>query len=954
MTTPPDHFRAWLERHGLDAKRERVMRMFHTRDVEELPSNLQNVAVMENHRLVSFHLTDDPQVTHEALASGKQAIDIPEGDWRWGRELGPGFYISNVPAFWIGRSRRKWEFLDRLEAAQLEGLTGWLLEHLDQQRDSYNISAHEHEYAVRQIEHVRRSAVPADHLVSLAGQPYNIRFWAPDVLARFGIQPGTAPSVLRVEAEGWFTVLDGLPQPNVLHALVEAGFDGALVTAGLMSNPEGVIWNPQAIKSLRVDSGVTGEVVGGPRHPKTKAARLRRYLHGYADARKMHPGLENKKGEQWKNAARIVRTIARGMQEMPKRPGLAPLDACMKNWGLTNGGHVVLRDLACGTADLMFDDAEQNEVVDVVEWPPPTLWDGVRVPATVKGPLPSGLLTGLDLTSVETFKASLRRVPPEQVAALDAAVKEANRQIMFPGPGWKTLWHGAPTKIADQIESHGFRLGPGRRSLGFLGADYEVENLAVFLSDTKELARYFGSNRSEHPMDYQVMECSADVSKVVAAEELPSPLNTLAHRLIQQDGASKASRISHDRMWWLMDQRPFVAGLKAAGYTGMSFPETREIRREAQSPDGRTWALLIPDAIRLRRRDTIHGLDRILGWLQGQAGLSISGPPPRPADLTITHPDIRSDPKTWGPAIEQARRERQIVADVLAQMLTERRALEVTDPRHSVVLVLMRQADGVIRVGRFDSRGPVGHQEIPPGPKQWLELAAELERTLASHPDKQTTTIRLVPPERSIVDFWMKQPLGRWGTQVLRIVQQSNELRAKGQYEEAHTYERAEMEKIGPQPEEVPLPDTVGGPLGDKQNTARDERLGNAAYARILTPWRDEAETGRGTITLEFPTFTEDWDWITFEGKQIGTANRAGRLLLDLPRNPAAGIAWFTENGQAKISSYWVEELLRRHGVLRKLLEVYRQIIFPTVIMVGPFSRAGRKAAEVLADKIEE
>lgn len=956
------------------------------------------------------------------------------------------------------------------------------------------------------------------------------------------------------------------------------------------------------------------------------------YRYGYEEAAKRNPGRKKgKPAEQWKNAARIVRAISTAMKELPRSPGLAPIDAALKNWGVTASGRIVLRDLACGTADLMFDDEEQNSEVDVMDWPPPSLWDGVKVPRTVKGPPPPELREGLDLTSADAFRESLRRLAPERIAALDAAIKQADHDVRFPGPGWKALYHGAPTKLAARIEQSGFQLGPGQRTMGFMDAPYTVQNKAIFLTDSKPLAAFFGSNRAEHPSDYRVIECSADVSKVLDAEKMPKELRALGRRLIKAWEGSAPKRIPQSQFWWLLDQPEFVDALKAAGYTGMHFPETRAIRRESGSLEGRTWALLDPGAIRIRRRVGIYGLDRIRQWLLSTRQGTTGGPPPDELlILQVTHPDLDTDPKLWGAAIAQNRREEAVVSDAFKRLLAERKAIEITDPQRSLVLLAMQQTDGVIRVGRFDARGPSGHQEIPPGEKQGHELVKEVTQNLRHYPDDRTITIHVIPPSRSIVDFWMRQPLGKWGAQVLRVVQHSNELRMQGRYEEAHEYDRTEMEKIGPQPEEVPLPDTVGGihypelrrhlegqprrvapdqparlspgqtrealedaryqtfrkeviaagelraegpyayntairpvlmrflePFGvmgslmaarvaleiaipywparlpawrelsatelerlqkaqrteelgsdygpfrvltyarwrtdegrsyderplppsqmgfagvghatahdywdwpeeessiadqigflgyevgrvfhtawlgdssaelteeerktfpiqlrlaatasllslmrlgalvhrsprkgeldmldrwwsefhrrlavrdpgqlteprwmettsgpsEERLTRRDEQMASAALGRILMPWREEKETGRGTITLEFPTFTEDWTWIAFEGKQIGAANRAGRILLDLPSNPAAGIAWFTENDQPKISSYWTEELLRRHGALRKLIEVYRQIVSPEVIMVGPFSRAGRLAAEKLADKIEE
>lgn len=272
--TPAGRFDAWLAEQGRTREWSRVSRMFRSAETEELWGTTRMSAWVEDGMVWGWHVTDDPAKALAAIRDGARASDVPAEDWRWQQELGPGLYISAAPHFWVGRSGGKWDFLKTLTPAELSRLVGWLRDRVEQQRREKYISFGEHDWAMRHLGYVESGELGYEPLLQLAAQPYNIRFWRPDVLAELGISPGKRPVVLKIGAEGWFVQFAGLPDRDVLRAVVDAGFDGGIMESGMASNPEAVIWNLGSIRAATVDERVAEEIlqVAGPRRKRQNAA----------------------------------------------------------------------------------------------------------------------------------------------------------------------------------------------------------------------------------------------------------------------------------------------------------------------------------------------------------------------------------------------------------------------------------------------------------------------------------------------------------------------------------------------------------------------------------------------------------------------------------------------------------------------------------------------------------
>ncbi len=197
---------------------------------------------------VCYHVTDDPERVADRLRS---CLPIASGRdvGKYG-DLGPGLYCSNAPQVWMGRSRRKWDFLARLTPAQKTRLEDYLEAQVEDEAHRGYISEREREYAVRTIGYVRDGRNPADALVVVAEQPYNVRFAEPKVLEPLGIQPGAQPTVVEVKVRGRFAEVEGHPSWDVVDALRRAGLHGAFHVGGWTGSPQLVTWDDAAVREF--------------------------------------------------------------------------------------------------------------------------------------------------------------------------------------------------------------------------------------------------------------------------------------------------------------------------------------------------------------------------------------------------------------------------------------------------------------------------------------------------------------------------------------------------------------------------------------------------------------------------------------------------------------------------------------------------------------------------------
>ena len=117
-------------------------------------------------------------------------------------------------------------------------------------------------------------------------------------------------------------------------------------------------------------------------------------------------------------------------------------------------------------------------------------------------------------------------------------------------------------------------------------------------------------------------------------------------------------------------------------------------------------------------------------------------------------------------------------------------------------------------------------------------------------------------------------------------------------------------------------------------------------------------------ITLVPSIGPEPWELVFTTGKNYGGA-RAGRVLVGLPprsasssssvpSDPLAGLAYAVEHGRPYVHHVWVDSDARGRGLSRVLFDAYRSEVSPDLVVVGPFTKAGRAAAISAGATIEE
>jgi GNAT superfamily N-acetyltransferase len=126
---------------------------------------------------------------------------------------------------------------------------------------------------------------------------------------------------------------------------------------------------------------------------------------------------------------------------------------------------------------------------------------------------------------------------------------------------------------------------------------------------------------------------------------------------------------------------------------------------------------------------------------------------------------------------------------------------------------------------------------------------------------------------------------------------------------------------------------------------------------RVLEPLVGERIAGTQDIeiTLIASIGPEPWKLVSTRGRNFGGAN-GGRILITLGglQDPLAGLAWATEYGRPYVHHVWVDSEARGRGLSQVLFDAYRAEVSPELVVVGPFTKAGRAAAERAGATIEE
>lgn len=143
-----------------------------------------------------------------------------------------------------------------------------------------------------------------------------------------------------------------------------------------------------------------------------------------------------------------------------------------------------------------------------------------------------------------------------------------------------------------------------------------------------------------------------------------------------------------------------------------------------------------------------------------------------------------------------------------------------------------------------------------------------------------------------------------------------------------------------------------------KRNGDSMERI---THTRVIEPLAGEQLVSRQPIqiTLVDAVGPEPWDLIVTAGKRPPYGvGKGGRILIVLPgsgpQDPLAGLAYSIEHGRPYVHHVWVDADVRRRGLSQVLFDAYRAQISPELVVVGPFTKGGRRAAERAGATIEE
>ncbi len=221
-----------------------------------------------------------------------------------------------------------------------------------------------------------------------------------------------------------------------------------------------------------------------------------------------------------------------------------------------------------------------------------------------------------DFSSVESFVESFREFGRKNgdgaKSLLDSFLSDFNPTIP---PEWIELYHGTPHDRAKDIHKNGFQLTTGKRS-GFMGSTNVVDNQGIFLTDKKEMAHYFGHNRTDtYGYSPVVFTAYINPKTITTFESMPNHILKIGRDILEKWDGKYYRRIPQSYQWWLLDVPEFVNELKKEGFTGVKFRESMAVRRSANSgTDTHTYLIFNPNDILLVRKvkheDLYHWLKR--------------------------------------------------------------------------------------------------------------------------------------------------------------------------------------------------------------------------------------------------------------------------------------------------------------------------------------------------------
>ena len=177
--------------------------------------DVRGVGHADGDALVTYHVTDRPADVVRFLRR-RGALIKAYGEKGRTAELGPGFYASGHPEFWIPRARGKWSFLKGLDARSSARLTHALRQALLADRRRGRITASESARAVEDRTSRRSRGLRSRRAHGDRDAPLRHPVLEARVSFSLSISPGARPGVVELRVRGLFASLTGATQARPL------------------------------------------------------------------------------------------------------------------------------------------------------------------------------------------------------------------------------------------------------------------------------------------------------------------------------------------------------------------------------------------------------------------------------------------------------------------------------------------------------------------------------------------------------------------------------------------------------------------------------------------------------------------------------------------------------------------------------------------------------------------
>jgi len=219
---------------------------------------LSGVAVPQvDGTLRGWHVTDEPDKVVDLLRT-KGDFYARKGD------LCGGLYVSAVPHYWEGRSRKKWDFLPKMSREARAKLYLAIEDRLAEEQNARYITDGEYNRAMADMA-MARSKDFWQILDIVANQPYNVDIIG--IAERLGLAAAFKPPHIPVDFVGRYLEFNtsraieanefllalkhgstaGLTRTDLCDMLMGYGWNGVYTKSSMGTNPELVIWSGESI-----------------------------------------------------------------------------------------------------------------------------------------------------------------------------------------------------------------------------------------------------------------------------------------------------------------------------------------------------------------------------------------------------------------------------------------------------------------------------------------------------------------------------------------------------------------------------------------------------------------------------------------------------------------------------------------------------------------------------------